>query len=407
MESLQVRTIILCDSEVFAGTERHMVELVRSMVRLHQAPMVACPVPSPVAELASAAGAEVVAFEARSTIDFRSLRTLTDLLAEECSLLHAHNGRTLLHAVLAKALAGRGWVPSGKPLGPRVVATQHFIRPSRVGRRGVRRWISNALHRWVNARVDRHIAISNAVRAEMLRRGDGDPDRIDVVLNGIDLPAVPYGAEARRPLEAMGISPEGKIVFCASRLEREKDVTTLVSSMRIVRDRCPDAVCLIAGEGSMRPGIEATIRELRLDDAVRLLGHRSDVPALMAAADLFVLPCPVEAFGLVLLEAMAAGKAVVATRAGGPVEIVVEGETGLLVPPGDANAMGEAIAVLLADHARREAMGLAGRRRVEAQFTAARMAQETLAVYRKALAEPVGGAPRSAEDVIGEPGRIA
>src|SRR5690606_2074327 len=117
-----------------------------------------------------------------------------------------------------------------------------------------------------------------------------------------------------------------RMVFCASRLEPEKDVLTLIRAMAVVQRAQPGALCCIAGEGSMRVEIEREIARLGVGENVRLLGYRTDVAELMAAADLFVLPCPVEAFGLVLLEAMGAQKAIVATRAGGPVEIVVEGE---------------------------------------------------------------------------------
>jgi glycosyltransferase involved in cell wall biosynthesis len=391
-----VRTAIVCDSDVFAGTERHLVELVRAMARRGHVPVVACPVPSPVAKQCAAAGATINEINMRGFVDRRAVRALAALLRQDVSILHVHNGRTLLHSVLAKALAGTG----------RVVSTQHFIRPSRVDRRGVKRWVSDAVHRWVSARVDRHIAISQAVRAEMVRRGDARESRIDVVPNGMEVSSAPPSCDLSALRRREGIDPESRVVFCASRLEREKDVSTLVRAMRVVRDRLGDSVCCIAGDGSVRAEIERLIRELALGDSIRLLGFRTDVAALMSAADLFVLPSVAEPFGLVLLEAMAAGKAVVATRAGGPLEIVVDGETGLLVAPGDGGAMGEAITALLADDARRARMGLAGRRRLEAFFTADRMAEATLAVYRKALTESSGSDAGVKSELFGEPTEI-
>ena len=115
--------------------------------------------------------------------------------------------------------------------------------------------------------------------------------------------------------------------------------------------------------------------------SIYLLGFRSDVAALMAACDIFVLPAPAEPFGLVLIEAMAMGKPVIAAAAGGPLEIVADGETGLLFEPGDAASLAAAMRRLLENPDLRQRMGQAGRRRYEEMFTAQRMAENMAAVY--------------------------
>ena len=112
-----------------------------------------------------------------------------------------------------------------------------------------------------------------------------------------------------------------------------------------------------------------------------LLGFRSDVSALMAACDIIVLPAPAEPFGLVLIEAMALGKPVIAAAAGGPLEIVADGETGLLFEPGNAESLSSAIRRLLADPDLRRRMGIAGRKRYAQKFTARRMAENMQKVY--------------------------
>jgi glycosyltransferase involved in cell wall biosynthesis len=116
---------------------------------------------------------------------------------------------------------------------------------------------------------------------------------------------------------------------------------------------------------------------------VRLLGFRTDALSLMWAADIFVLPSLAEPFGLVLLEAMSLGKPVVATSAGGPLEIVLAGETGLLVPPAQPHELALAINQLLADPEKAIEMGRKGLERYKERFTTERMARETVAVYRK------------------------
>jgi glycosyltransferase involved in cell wall biosynthesis len=134
------------------------------------------------------------------------------------------------------------------------------------------------------------------------------------------------------------------------------------------------------------------IQKNGLSEAVRLLGFRSDVLALINAADVFVLPSPAEPFGLVLLEAMALGKPAIATQAGGPLEIVVPEETGLLVPPSSPEALAEALSRLLADAQLRQSMGQKGRERFCAHYTARRMAHDMVAVYQQALDEGGSGA---------------
>jgi glycosyltransferase involved in cell wall biosynthesis len=154
--------------------------------------------------------------------------------------------------------------------------------------------------------------------------------------------------------------------------------------MRHVTAQSPGALCLNAGAGSQQLPIQQQIQLASLERNVQLLGFRNDVPSLMAAADVFVLPSLVESFGLVIVEAMALGRPVIATSAGGPLEIVVHEETGLLVPPANPQALAQAILRLLANPAQARQMGAAGQARARQRYTAERMAKETLAVYQNA-----------------------
>src|SRR5262249_45041482 len=147
----------------------------------------------------------------------------------------------------------------------------------------------------------------------------------------------------------------------------------------------PKAVCVIAGEGSLRSSLERGTREFGLNKNVRFLGYRSDALSMVNACDLFVLPSAVESFGLSIVEAMALSKPVIATNAGGPKEIVVPGETGLLVPPSDPESLAGAMLELLSDPERARVMGAAGRQRYLERYTAERMAKETLEVYREVM----------------------
>jgi glycosyltransferase involved in cell wall biosynthesis len=139
---------------------------------------------------------------------------------------------------------------------------------------------------------------------------------------------------------------------------------------------------VILGEGDNRPGLERQIKELHLEKHVFLPGFRADVLGFLRAFDLFVMPSVSEGLGTSLLDAMAASKPTVATRTGGIPEVVIDGETGILVPPRDHHALAQAIARLLKDQQLRETMGNAGFERVQRVFSAERMVERTLEVYR-------------------------
>ena len=160
----------------------------------------------------------------------------------------------------------------------------------------------------------------------------------------------------------------------AGRIHTWKGQEVLVEAARLLRTRCPQARFIIAGDivpGQPAPkqAIEAAIARHGLGDRVQLIGFWRDVRQVMAAVDIFVLPSTApEPFGLVLLQAMATGKPVIAAAHGGPLEIVVDGETGLLVPPRDPAALADAIERLANDRDLRGRLAAAGRRRAEERF---------------------------------------
>jgi glycosyltransferase involved in cell wall biosynthesis len=191
--------------------------------------------------------------------------------------------------------------------------------------------------------------------------------------------------DPRQIRRELGVEADSVLIVCAARLEPEKDVRTLVNAMAGVAIAHPTAVCAISGDGSQRQELQELARRALPERNVRFLGFREDVMSIINAADLFVLPSPAEPFGLVLLEAMALGKAVVATRAGGPREIVVDRGTGLLIAPGQAHEMADAICQLLSDEKARCRMGECGRDLYLQEFTTGRMAKQTILVYEQAL----------------------
>ena len=372
----KLRVALFTDADVFAGTERHMLDLACGLRAEGAEVLLACPMPSPLAEKADGAGLAVVPIQKKGLVDWAAVRTLRGLLrAGKVQIVHAHNGRTALASALAVTMAGRGVA----------VATQHFLEPNHVTQGGAKGRLSHAAHRWVSQRTTRFIAISEAVRREMEGRGEAPEGKVVVVPNGLAPPEPSRQTSRAEVRAALGLGADVPLLVCAARLEREKDVASLVEAMGHVRADFPAAVCVVAGEGTLRPALAAQIRDGGMESRVRLLGYRADVLSLINAGDLFVLPSLAEPFGLVLLEAMALGKPVIATAAGGPLEIVVPDETGVLVPPGQPEALARAITQMLARPREMEALGISARRRFCERFTAARMARDTVAVYQGAL----------------------
>jgi glycosyltransferase involved in cell wall biosynthesis len=256
---------------------------------------------------------------------------------------------------------------------------------------GYGEWLSRGL-RWALQQADALIACSGFVRQTFVDAGY-DPERTVAVLNAID-PARWVPGDGRREVrEEFGIGADDPVILSVCRLFREKGVGELIRAVATVRTRFPEVRLLIAGTDPF-PGalfqreLEALIDELRLDGTVRLLGHRPDVPHLMAAADVYAMPSLFEPFGLVYAEAMATEVPVIALDTAGAKEVVDNGRTGLLSAPGDEAALVANLERLLGDAGLRRRMGVAGRRRVEEHFTIERMGADVAAVYRDVLRRP-------------------
>jgi len=185
-------------------------------------------------------------------------------------------------------------------------------------------------------------------------------------------PAVRYRVRA-----ALGVPDEQVVVFAVSRLVWHKGYPELAVAMQSV----PGAMLWVAGErltSDRGPDMMALLRDAGLGERLRLLGYRDDVPDLMAAADIFVLPSRFEGLPMSVIEAMLTGLPVVGTNVRGPAEQVVPEVTGLLVPPGNASALAAALARLVADQALRAGMGAAGRERAVERYDEAKVLARTL-----------------------------
>jgi glycosyltransferase involved in cell wall biosynthesis len=230
--------------------------------------------------------------------------------------------------------------------------------------------------------------------------GDGyDASKIVVIRNGVDLSRFAVPADPAHIRQELGLAPGTRLVAVVSRLTRLKGLENLLEAAAMLKPRYPDLRFLVVGETS--PMELSYLDELKtlaeregVGDRVIFTGRRSDVPALLSAADVSVMPSLNEALSNVVLESMAARVPTVATRVGGTPEALVHDETGLLVPPGDSRALADAVALLLDDRQRATRLGRAARQSIEARFSVERMVRSTEQLYSALLARKRGSALR-------------
>ena len=323
----------------------------------------------PLREAARAAGVRFVPLRhvRRAINPWRDLLGLLELL-----MLLRRERPHILHASSSKAgILGRlaGWL-AGVPI--RIFTVHGWAFSASHGP-------ISALYRWaerlVKAVTTVTICVAESERASGLATGSCEEETTVVIHNGVD----PRAALPRRRLDT---GPPR--IVSVGRLQEPKDPLTLVRALGLLRGRSFAAV--IVGAGPDRPAVAAEVERLGLGRAVELAGARLDVPERLAEADIFVLASRSEGLPLSILEAMSVGLPVIASRVGGVPEIVVDGETGLLVPPGDPSSLATAIERLLADPALRNRLGDAGRARLEESFDLGRCRREHLELYRRELA---------------------
>ena len=218
---------------------------------------------------------------------------------------------------------------------------------------------------------------SDALRVELVNVRKVPRELVRVIHNGIE------PGESPAPAPWGAVTPRAITV---ARLDPVKDQQTLLRAARTVADRIPDVRIEIVGDGPERGALERLSRELQLQECLRFLGYREDVPSLLRRPQIFILSSISEGISLGLLEAMAAGLPVVATDVGGNREVVVDEVTGLLVPPRSPAALADAVLSLLLDPGRARALGIAGRARLEREFDLGRTVSRYGSLYSELLA---------------------
>ncbi|HXE79482.1 MAG TPA: glycosyltransferase family 4 protein [Vicinamibacterales bacterium] len=315
----------------------------------------------------AAEGLDFVPLAPSHELDLKAGWRLSRLLNRlQPSIVHAHDPHAVAMAALALSMASLQ-----RPCA--------FIASRRVDFRLKK----NSFSRWKYRQVDAFICASNAIAGILVQDGI-DSSRVFTVHEGIDVERVAHA----RPVSAhaeLWLPAHAPVVLNIGALVEHKGQRHLVDAAAIVVREMPDARFVILGEGPLRSALEQQVRHLRLEKHVFLPGFRADVLGWLKGADVFVMPSELEGLGTSILDAMAAGLPVVASRTGGIPEVIEDGTTGLLVPPRSAQDLAASILRLLGDAALRERMGQAGWARVREHFTVERMVEGTRRVYRQVV----------------------
>jgi glycosyltransferase involved in cell wall biosynthesis len=361
---------LFTDSLEPSGMGIHMLTLATELRKQYHLAFVCPPSPTglPLLTRARALGCQILAAEVRGEAAAQA-RLCDWLQAQAVAVFHCH--------------AGIGWeghqgIYAAREAGvPVVIRTEHL--PDLI----TDPYERAAYNRMLQA-VDRVICVSEEAYASFLAAGV--PQRqVRLVRNGIYLHS---GQPDRQGVRArLGLPPRSRLVLTVARMTEQKGHRHLLETAPAVVERRPEAYFVWVGSGPLEDDLREQAHALGLDEHVRFVGQRADVTDLMAAADLFVLPSLFEGLPLAVLEAMAAGLPVVGTRICGTAEAVRDGVTGRLVEAGDAPALAAAILEVLDQPDMAAHWGAAGRQRVQQEFSAARMARDTAAIYEEALAE--------------------
>jgi glycosyltransferase involved in cell wall biosynthesis len=365
----RLKLLLLVTQSDRGGAPRVVYELATHLSRAYEI-SVACAPGGALIPMLARAGVRVIAVPdlCRLPHPWRDLRALWHLLRvmkeERFDIVHAHSTKAGLLGRLAARVAGvpvivftaHGWAfADGRPWWQRVV----LALGERIGGRLATRIVCVSQH-------DRELAVRWRVAS---------PARLVVIRNGLTLERRTAGSAGTLP-RTPAVRP-GPVICFVGRLAAPKDPLTLLEAFREISR----GTLMIVGDGPLRGAVDDFVGRHALGRRVILTGARSDVPALLASADIFVLSSRWEGLPLAIIEAMMAGLPVVATRVGGVPELVVDGTTGLLVPPSNAAALAAALRRLLGDGELARRMGAAGRRKALQEFSLDRMLRETSDLY--------------------------
>lgn len=361
-----IKVAFVIDDLGLGGAQRQLLELVKRLNRQRFTPIVVSLSEKKTAlkEEMEKTGAAVFLIDQKGKISFPVLFRLFRIFKDFSP--------TIVHTYLFTAdLYGR---VAGKVAGVPILVSS--VRSTEPNKRWHYIWTDRFLGKWCDAVV----VNASCIAAILPVREKIERSKIHVIHNGVDLSRF-SSAENGHLRKSFGISEKVFLLGTVGRLGPEKDHTTLLKALKETRKKGHDVVLFVVGDGILRSELIRQGEELGVAPYVHWLGPRADIPAILGGLDLFVLPSRYEGCPNVVLEAMAAGRGVIATRVGGTPELIRDGETGILVSPGDTDALVQALSSLVGDPRKLSEMGKNAREAVLEQFPVERMVEKTESLY--------------------------
>ena len=364
----------LAGSAGYGGGERYLELLFEHVDRVRFRPILICPEPGPFVDKMVARHIPTHIVHLTPLFNPLAVVRLANLLKRnEVTVLQTHGARANVYGCLAARLAGV----------PCVVATIHnSIRDYEVSL--IRRHLYLAILRVLLPLADRLICVSDAIKRDVLADCPSVTIRTTTIRNGIDQRRFSRSKDPNK-IRTDWCVDNGPTLLIVARLTEQKGHRFLIEALPGLLAEWPSLVCFFVGEGECREALWALARKLRVEDACRFVGAQNNVGDWYAAADVVVLPSLSEGLPFVALEAMAMARPVVATSVNGVPEIIKDGLNGLLIPPRNPQALGEAIRSLLRDPVRAARMGKVGQQDVATTFTVRKMVDDTVRVFEEAM----------------------
>jgi glycosyltransferase involved in cell wall biosynthesis len=344
-----VNILILNGGRGWGGIESHTVTLASALSGRGHKVIVGCPRRGSVMKNAVAAGLPTRDIEVVNSGDiFALLKIISVASAEDIGVVIANLGKEYWPAAIAAML-----------LGIKVIFVRHQVDR-----------LKNATCRFIARHVDGVVAVSNVVKDSLIDSGV-PPGKIEVIYNAVDLiQFAPVAADRKDIRGELGLDPDDIVVGTAGKLEEGKGVFELLRAFALLSNDRHDLKLLFVGSGPEKTRMEKMAEQLSVRESVIFAGLRNDMARMYAAMDVFCLPSTcIEAFGMVIIEAMAMGKPVVATSVGGIPEVVQDGINGVLVSPGDPGALADAIRRLINDSVLSNRLAAKGRATVERYYS--------------------------------------
>jgi glycosyltransferase involved in cell wall biosynthesis len=350
----------------FGGGERYVVDLTNALVARGHDVYVAVRPGSPLTRHLQLSSEKIVTLPLRNALDVQSARELEKFVRrKEIDVVHAHMARDYS---LASYAAHRRQT--------KFIVTRHVL------------FKLNRLHRHTLSRAARVIAVSQAVAKELRTSQVVRNDQIAVIHNGIDVESIRKtcavlhrGVFLRTIGLPVGVPYDGALVGSIGELRTLKRHDDFIRAAALILKEFPETQFVLAGVGEVREQLEKLVAELRLTDRFHFLGWLDDADKLLCAMDVFVSASETESFGLAIVEAMAAGTAVVATATEGAQEVIDDQKTGLLVPIGDVKQIARSVVNLLSDPEKRERIAIQSAESAAKRFSLKRMVDEIEKIY--------------------------